>query len=190
MEHIGEYFMTYIELGGLLAPVLFIGFHLLRPLLFLPVVFICVSGGVLFGTVAGTIYSVIGITLSSIAFYGIIHWMPKTFAKLLQLKQKLLGYQSELTTPQIALLRLIPFIHFHLLSVCLIEISGSFRDYTKSSLLSNIPLAVVYTSIGKWISSLSPFHVVICLLALLPLIYLIRRKEISIKWQDFFQVST
>jgi len=190
MEQVGNYLMTYIELGGLFAPVLFISFHLLRPLFFLPVVFICISGGVLFGTVAGTIYSLIGITLSSIAFYGIIHWMPKTLEKLLHLKQKLIGQQSSFTTPQIAVLRLVPFIHFHLLSVCLMEISAGFKDYTKSSLLSNIPLAFVYTSIGKWISNLSPLHVVVFLALLLPLIYLLRRKEINIKWQDFFQVST
>src|SRR5690625_5676926 len=59
MEQVGNYLMTYIELGGLFAPVLFISFHLLRPLFFLPVVFICISGGVLFGTVAGAIYSLI-----------------------------------------------------------------------------------------------------------------------------------
>ncbi|HLR41043.1 MAG TPA: VTT domain-containing protein [Virgibacillus sp.] len=190
MEQVGNYLMTYIELGGLFAPVLFISFHLIRPLFFLPVVFICISGGVLFGTVAGTIYSLIGITLSSVAFYGIIHWMPKTLEKLLHLKQKLIGQQSSFTTPQIAVLRLVPFIHFHLLSVCLMEISAGFKDYTKSSLLSNIPLAFVYTSIGKWISNLSPLHVVVFLALLLPLIYLLRSKEISIKWQDFFQVST
>lgn len=190
MELVGNYLMAYIELGGLFAPILFISFHLLRPLLFLPVVFICISGGVLFGAVAGTIYSIIGITLSSIIFYGIIRWMPRTLDRLLRLKQKLIGQQSEFTTPQIAVLRLVPFIHFHLLSVCLIEISTNFKDYTKSSLLSNIPLAFVYTSIGKWISNLSPVHILILLVALLPLIYLLRRKEINIKWKDFFQVST
>src|SRR5699024_3459069 len=68
MEQVGNYLMTYIELGGLFAPVLFISFHLIRPLFFLPVVFICISGGVLFGTVAGRIYSLICISLSSVAF--------------------------------------------------------------------------------------------------------------------------
>ncbi|HLR67163.1 TVP38/TMEM64 family protein [Virgibacillus alimentarius] len=190
MELIGNYLMAYIELGGLFAPILFISFHLLRPLFFIPVVFICISGGVLFGTVAGTIYSIIGITLSSIIFYGVIRWMPKTLDKLLSLKTKLIGEQSKFTMSQIALLRLIPFIHFHLLSICLIEISRSFKDYMKSSLLSNIPLAFVYTSIGKWISNLSPLHVFIFLAVLLSLIYILRRKEINIKWEDFFQVST
>lgn len=190
MELFGNYIMAFIETGGLFAPILFISCHLLRPLFFLPVVFICISGGILFGAVAGTLYSVIGITLSSVIFYGVIRWMPKTFKKLVTVKQKVIGKDSEFTTSQIALLRLIPFIHFHLLSLCLIEISANFKDYTKSSLLSNIPLAFVYTSVGKWISSLSPIYILVFLAALLPLIYILRRKEIIIKWNDFFQVST
>ncbi|MEN1968264.1 VTT domain-containing protein [Lentibacillus sp. N15] len=186
MHVFGNYFMTIIETGGLFAPILFISFHLLRPLFFLPVVFICVSGGILFGTVAGTVYSLIGITLSSVVFYGIIRWMPKTFNRLTNMQQKLIGKHSDFTTTQIAVLRLVPFIHFHLLSLCLIQITAGFKEYTKSSLLSNIPLALVYTSVGQWISSLSPFYVAICVIALLPLIYLLRRKEIVIKWRDFF----
>ncbi|WP_077327376.1 TVP38/TMEM64 family protein [Virgibacillus siamensis] len=190
MDLFGNYLLALIETGGFFAPLLFISCHLLRPLFFLPVVLICISGGVLFGTVAGTVYSVIGITLSSLLFYGVIRWMPGTLNRLLCLKQKIIGSHSELTTPQIALLRLIPFIHFHLLSLCLFEISVGFKDYMKSSLLSNIPLALVYTSIGKWISGLSPLYILVSLAILLPLIYLLRRKEIIIKWNDFFQVST
>ncbi|GGB27797.1 TVP38/TMEM64 family protein [Virgibacillus dakarensis] len=190
MELFGNYLMTIIETGGLFAPILFISFHLLRPLFFLPVVFICVSGGILFGTVAGTLYSLIGITLSSVLFYGIIRWMPKTYNRLVSMKQKIIGKQTDFTTSQIAVLRLVPFIHFHLLSLCLIQITAGFKDYAKSSLFSNIPLAFVYTSIGQWIASLSPIYISMFLIALLPLIYLLRRKEIIIKWHDFFQAST
>lgn len=190
MEVFGNYIMTFIGMGGILAPILFISFHLLRPLFFLPVVFICISGGVLFGPVAGTVYSIIGITLSSFIFYMMISWAPKSFKKLLGIKKKLIGKDAELTTSQIALLRLVPFIHFHLLSLCLIEISASFKEYAKSSLLSNVPLAFVYTSIGGWVSNLTPLHIFVFLMLLLPFIYLLRRKEIIIKWQDFFQVST
>lgn len=190
MDFFGNYIMAYIGMGGFFAPILFISFHLLRPIFFLPVVFICISGGVLFGAVAGTVYSIIGITLSSIIFYGLISWAPKSFKKLISVKKKLIGARAEFTTSQIAVLRLIPFIHFHLLSLCLIEISANFKDYTKSSLLSNIPLAFVYTSVGGWISHLTPFSIFVFLISLLPFIYILRRKEIIIKWQDFFQVST
>lgn len=189
MELVGNYLMAFIETGGLFAPLLFISFHLLRPLLFLPVIFICISGGMLFGAVAGTLYSIIGITLSSVIFYGIIRWMPKTHHKLVKIKQKFVGKESHITTPQITLLRLIPFIHFHLLSLCLIEVSTGFKDYTKSSLLSSIPFALIYTSIGQWLSNLSPFLLFILLLILLPVIYLIRKKEVYIKWHDFFHAD-
>ncbi|MEN2765605.1 TVP38/TMEM64 family protein [Ornithinibacillus xuwenensis] len=190
MELFGNYIMAFIQTGGFFAPLLFISVHLLRPLFFLPVVFICVSGGIIFGVFAGTIYSIIGITLSSIIFYFVIRWLPKTFERFTRMKQKLIGRHTELTTTQITLLRLIPFIHFHLLSICLMEITSSFKEYTKSSLLTNIPLAIVYTSIGQWLSSLSPIHILFSLTALLLLIYSLRRKEIIIKWEDFFQTST
>lgn len=190
MELFGSYLMTVVETGGIFAPLLFISFHLLRPLFFLPVVFICISGGILFGAVAGTVYSLIGITLSSMGFYGFIRWMPKTFKRLIHLKGKLIRNHSELTTSQIAILRLIPFIHFHLLSLCLIEVSQGFKEYTKSSLLTNIPLAFVYTSIGKWMSNLSPLYIIVLLLSILPLIYVLRRKEVVIKWNEFFPVRT
>jgi len=190
MDYIGNYIMTFIEMGGLFAPLLFISFHLLRPLLFLPVVFICISGGILFGPVEGTIYSLIGITLSSIIFYFFIKRMPNTVDRLFALKEKLLGKGTELTTGQVTILRLIPFIHFHLLSLCLIEATSSFKEYIKSSLISNIPLAFVYTTIGGWLSNLSSIHIFLFLLALLPCLYFLRRKEIIIKWQEFFQAST
>lgn len=187
MELVGSHLMAFVEAGGLLAPLLFIIFHLLRPFVFLPVIFICISGGVLFGAMAGTFYSVIGITLSSITFYMMINWMPNTLKKLVKIKQKLFGKHATISTTQVALLRLIPFIHFHILSLCLIEMSSGFKQYTKSSLLSNIPFAVVYTSVGQWLSRLSPQLIFLSLLLLLPFIYLTRQKEIFIKWNDFFE---
>ncbi|WP_156291418.1 TVP38/TMEM64 family protein [Oceanobacillus salinisoli] len=190
MEYIGNYIMAVIEMGGILSPLLFIVFHLIRPLFFLPVVFICVSGGILYGPVGGTIYSIIGMTLSSILFYRLANRMPKKMDRLVCLKQKLLGKHAELNTSQVAVLRLVPFIHFHLLSLCLMEVATGMKEYTKSSLLSTIPLAVVYTCIGGWISNLSPIHIIIFLIALLPMLYLLRSKEVIIKWKDFFQVST
>ncbi|MDY0408631.1 TVP38/TMEM64 family protein [Paracerasibacillus soli] len=184
MEQAGQYVMVFIETAGLFAPLIFISFHLLRPLFFVPVVFICVSGGILFGAFAGTLYSLIGITLSSIVFYLIVQWAPKTLQRFVNLRKRLLK-NTEFTTTQIAVLRLIPFIHFHLLSLCLLELSRNFKDYAKASIVSNIPIAFVYTTLGQWISTLSPLFVLIILLLFIPLIYVLRRKEIIIKWQDF-----
>lgn len=187
MQQLGAMIVTILETSGFFAPLLFIGFHLLRPLFFLPVAFICVSGGILFGAITGSVYSIIGVTLSSLIFYKMSQWMPKTLKKLVRVKQKLFGKHSGFSTGQIALLRLIPFIHFHLMSLIIIEMSANFKDYMKTSFYSNIPLAVVYTSVGQWIASLSPIIMTSFLLLLLPLLYIMRRKEIVIKWNDFFQ---
>lgn len=187
MQQLGATIMMVLETSGIFAPLLFIGFHLLRPLLFLPVAFICVSGGILFGAVTGSVYSIIGVTLSSLIFYKLSQWMPQTLKKLIKLKQRLFGKHSGFSTGQIALLRLVPFIHFHLLSLMIIEMTTGFRDYMRTSFYSNIPLAVIYTSVGQWLSTLSPVLMGPLILALLPVIYLLRRKEIVIKWDDFFQ---
>lgn len=190
MELLGDNIMMYIGTGGLFAPLLFISFHLLRPVLFIPVMFICIAGGLLFGPIAGTFYSIIGITLSSILFYFFIQLMPKTYERLIKLKTKLIGDNTPTSTSQIAILRLIPFIHFHLLSLCLIEITMNFREYIKSSILSNIPLAVIYTSLGQQMASLSPISVFTCLTILFILVLVLRKKEITIKWHEFFSTST
>lgn len=190
MEAIGADLLNYVEFGGLFAPLLFICFHLLRPLFFIPVVFICISGGIFFGPIAGSFYSLIGITISSILFYWIYLKMPNGLNRILRLKKRFFGEHRELTKAQIVLLRLVPFIHFHLLSLCLIEISSNFKEYTKASLLTNIPLAFVYTSIGGTIANLSPYTISVLMALLLVFLYLLRRKEIIIKWEDFFMTDT
>ncbi|MEQ6375707.1 VTT domain-containing protein [Bacillaceae bacterium S4-13-58] len=186
MEEMASQIMTAIETSGRLAPLLFILIHVIRPIFFLPVAFITVFGGVLFGTIYGSIYSMIGVTLSSLSFYIMIKLMPKMLNKFTRLKEKVMGKYPSLSMKQIALLRLIPFIHFHLLSLCVIELSSNFKEYTRASFLSNIPLAVVYTSFGQWISNLSPAMAIVAVALLLPMIYLLRSKEVIVKWEDFF----
>ncbi len=185
MENISGWALAIVESSGMLAPLLFIAFHLLRPILFMPVVFLCVSGGILFGMVSGTIYSIVGITLSSLMFYRFITIMPKTFNRLLKMKAKIIG-QNQMSKGQIVLLRLMPFIHFHLLSICILEMSKNYRDYVKLSVFSNIPLAFVYTSFGQWVSTFSPVIMMGVVIALIPMLYLLRQKEIVIKWEVFF----
>ncbi|CDQ18255.1 Uncharacterized membrane protein YdjX, TVP38/TMEM64 family, SNARE-associated domain [Halobacillus karajensis] len=171
------------------APLLFIGIHLLRPFLFLPVMLVCITGGVLFGPIVGSAYSVVGTMLSSLLFYRTIRLVPSGLKKLRSLKERWLNKHSHLTVKQVAILRLIPFIHFHLLSYCLLEISTDFKEYAKSSLFANLPLAVIYTSIGQWISLLSIPVMILFSGGLIGLCFIIRKKYEVFLWRDFFQTS-
>ncbi|WP_091774495.1 TVP38/TMEM64 family protein [Piscibacillus halophilus] len=168
------------------APVLFILFHIIRPFLFIPVAFICITGGLLFGLTYGAIYSLIGVTLSSIIFYFFIKLMPKLFERFHRLREKMFGKHSQLSLPQVLLLRVTPFIHFHLVSILLIEMTRNFKEYAKLSILSNVPLAVVYTSFGQWFQSLQLHHLLVLLAVILLMFYFLRKKEIVMKWEDFF----
>ncbi|KHE66994.1 TVP38/TMEM64 family protein [Halobacillus sp. BBL2006] len=181
--------LAWLEHQDAWAPLLFIGIHLLRPFLFLPVMLVCITGGVLFGPIAGTAYSVIGTMLSSLLFYRTIRLVPSGLKRLRSLKEKWMRKNSTLTVKQVAILRLIPFIHFHLLSYCLIEISADFKEYTKSSLFANFPLAIIYTSMGQWITLLSIPLMVLFSSLLVILCFFVRKKYEVFLWKDFFQTS-
>jgi uncharacterized membrane protein YdjX (TVP38/TMEM64 family) len=175
-----------MEASGYLAPVLFILFHILRQFLFIPVALVCMAGGVLFGSIFGTLYSLIGLTLLSITFYFVIKSFTSFYEKLLRLKEKWFGRNATLTTGQIAILRLIPFVHYQLLNLCLLERKKKLKPFIRASVLSNIPLAFFYTVFGQYIKQFSPPILVMIFLALIVLFYLLREKVRVIEWREFF----
>ncbi len=189
MEGVITWVHHSVDSHHMIAPILFIALHIIRPFLFIPVAFICITGGLLFGMTYGVVYSLIGVTLSSLLFYLIVKQTPSLTQRFERLRGKLFGKHQQLNLPQLLLLRITPFIHFHLVSLILIEMTRSFREYAKLSIVSNLPLAFVYTTFGQSFQSLQPIHILIFLTAILILIYLLRRKEIIMKWEDFFAVE-
>ncbi|MEW9051695.1 MAG: VTT domain-containing protein [Neobacillus sp.] len=175
------------EAGGILAPLAFIIFHLVRSFLFIPVSVVVIAGGILFGTLWGTVLTIIGLMGVSVFFYVFIDKMPKTHEKLVKVKNRWFGEYRNLTTGQIALLRLIPFVHYHLLNFCLMQRKPEFREYLKASFVTNIPIALVYTIFGEYISRFTPSIILIFLLTLTVLVYLLREKQNVIKWRVFFR---
>ncbi|ANC78098.1 TVP38/TMEM64 family protein [Fictibacillus phosphorivorans] len=180
-------FIEVLKFSGIFAPLLFILLQAFRQFFFLPVGLICLTGGILFGAVAGAFYSVIGITLSSVLFYWGMKSMPKLMKKVKKLQKKWIGKRMPFSIGQIAILKMIPFMHFHLLSLCLIEISSNFKEYTKASIISNVPIAILYSSFGSVLFSLSLVTSAAILVGLSVLFYLLRRKEWVIKWSEFFE---
>lgn len=190
MDEVSALFFDVLQTGGMFAPIAFILFHVLRQFVFVPVGVVCMIGGVFFGAVYGTLYSLIGLMLVSICFYVLFKQVPSLFKKVLRLKQKYFRRKTAFSFGQLTVLRLVPFVHFHLISLCLIEMTSGFREYMKASLMANMPLAVVYTMFGQWIGHLSPQWVVVCMFIVLTLLYVLRKKELVIKWDDFFQARS
>ncbi|GAA0333436.1 hypothetical protein GCM10008967_25240 [Bacillus carboniphilus] len=177
---------SFVETGGILAPVIFVSFHILRQFFFIPVPVVCMAGGILFGTTFGTLFSIIGLMVSCLLFYMVIEKMPKTYEKLMKVKVKWFGPHSRLTMGQITILRLIPFIHYHLLNVCMMDRARSFTRYVIGAFWSNLPLAFFYTVFGEFISGFTPTIAVVILVALSVLFYILREKVTVFKWKEFF----
>ncbi|MFB3160776.1 VTT domain-containing protein [Neobacillus sp. 179-J 1A1 HS] len=182
--------LIMVEAGGIMAPLAFVVFHLLRSFLFIPVSVVVVAGGVLFGTLWGTIYSVIGLMGVSVFFYVFIDRMPKTQERIIKIKNRWFGEYRNLTVGQIAILRLIPFVHYHLLSFCLKQRKPKFKEYMRASLVTNIPIALFFTIFGEYISTFTPSVIGMILIGLTCLVYLLREKQNVIKWRDFFKRKT
>ncbi|MFZ3590743.1 TVP38/TMEM64 family protein [Bacillus sp. DJP31] len=186
MDYTMTMLFSFLEASGLWAPIVFLLFHGLRQFLFIPVAVLCIAGGILFGAILGAFYSIIGLTLSCILFYFLYQSMPKTFGKMKRMKEKWLGDRVSFTTGQIAILRCIPFMQYHLLSLILLERKKNVFSFTKQSFLSNVPVAILYTLFGQSISHLSPSIILCILISLTILFYLFREKQITVKWNDFF----
>ncbi len=173
--------------SGIYAPFYFIVLHFIRQFFFVPVSVVCIAGGVMFGALYGTIYSVIGITVVSTVFYLVVKRVPSLFKKITRMKEKWMRKRMPMSVGQIAILRLVPFVHFHLISLCLIEVSKDFQDYLRSSIISNLPLALMYSFFGTAIRGFEPVLIVLILSGLAILFYLLRRREWIMKWDEFFQ---
>lgn len=190
MDGSTSFILSFIEIGGLFAPIAFILFHIVRQFLFIPVVVVCLAGGLLFGSVFGIIFSIIGLTLSSFLLYFLLKIFPTVHSKLHEIKLKWFGSYINLSRGQIALLKLIPFMHFQLLSYCLLERNPNFCDYAVNSLYTNIPVVVFYTVFGQFFNHFSPMMTVMFLLALSVFIVILREKFVVIKWRDFFKATS
>ena len=189
MEEKAVFVLAFIETSGFLAPIIFIAFHTLRQFLWIPVVVVCMAGGLLFGSVFGILFSLIGLTLSSFVAYFLLKMFPAVHKKLQQIKIKWFGPYSNFTHGQIAVMKLIPFMHFQLLCFCLLERNKSFPEYAVGSFVTNIPVVVFYTVFGRYLQAFSPQMALLFLLALTILIIALREKVVVIKWKDFFKAT-
>lgn len=169
MEQLDQSLELLIESAGWLAPILFIILHLIRPFLFLPVIVVCIAGGLAFGFFEGALLSFIGLSLMSLVSYLLVNKFPKFREKMSRLKDKIFSDRT-LTVGQVMILRIMPFVHFHLLSLYLMEMTKNFRDYMYFSTLGLILPAVIYTAFGQAITEL-PWYLTIAMFAVLLIIF-------------------
>ncbi len=160
----------FIENAGWMAPIFFLVLHLIRPFVFLPVVAVCIIGGVAFGFIQGMILSYIGLVLMSAIIYFLLERLPKFHRKMTKLKERIFPDRS-LTVGQVMILRIMPFVHFQLLCFYLMDMTKSFKEYMYYSALGLMLPAIVYTAFGQSITEF-PWYLTLLFLALLVVLFL------------------
>lgn len=171
MDQLDHTLETFIEGFGWLAPILFILLHLIRPILFLPVIVVCIAGGVVFGFFEGAFLSFIGLSLMSFVSYILVNKFPNFRDKMSRLKEKMFPNRT-LSVGQVMILRVMPFVHFHLLSLYLMEMTKNLKDYMYYSTLGLIMPAILYTAFGQAITEM-PWYVSLLMFAVLAVLFVV-----------------
>ncbi len=111
-----ERLKTFIASWGESAPLIFIGISALRPIILFPASILTVVAGLLFGSITGTIYAVLGSTLGAVVAYFFSKLLGSGFLHLL-FGNQLLKIEAPLHEQGVRIiffLRLIPIIPFDL----------------------------------------------------------------------------
>jgi uncharacterized membrane protein YdjX (TVP38/TMEM64 family) len=163
---------------GIWAPVFYILFYTIRPLVFFPAVILTLAGGLAFGVWWGTLYVLIGASLGAYLSFGLARilgretiqrWLGPRLQKL-DVRLSGHGFQT------VFFLRLVPLFPFDAVSYSAGLSRVRFRDYAPATTLGMVPGVVAYNFLGDSLSDAfsSSFYLAVgfvVLLALLPLIY-------------------
>lgn len=135
---------------GIMAPLLFVGIYAISTVLFLPGSVLTIAGGVLFGPIWGTFYSLTGATIGATMAFLIARYLAsdlifrKTGGKLRQLIE---GVEVE-GWRFVAFVRLVPLFPFNLLNYALGLTRIRLFHYIVTSYVCMLPGAVAYTYLG------------------------------------------
>ncbi|MBI5409536.1 MAG: TVP38/TMEM64 family protein [Nitrospirae bacterium] len=144
---------AFIKANGTAAPLTFITVCALRPVLFfLPSMGLTIAAGMLFGTLYGTIYVVIGGALSTIVGFYFARWIGRDMVKKLVCKSNLLGELERRSTEhgrKAVLYMRIFNMPWDLVSYWA-GLSGiGVKEFYIASLIPLVPVSFLYTYFGS-----------------------------------------
>lgn len=149
------------SLGGM-ASVAFIVICTVRGLVFIPCGLLSALGGVIFGPLMGTAFTLIGLTAGSVITFYLARSFGKSWAErtLGHKYDKYEGYVSKDSLYSIFLMRVVPILPFDVVS-CIAGMSRTRVDkYILATFIGSLPGVFIYVFFGDSIRSLSIKRVV------------------------------
>ncbi|MDN3513036.1 MAG: TVP38/TMEM64 family protein [Candidatus Brocadia sp.] len=144
---------AFVKENSTAAPLFFIAITGLRPILFfLPSMGLTIVAGVLFGTVWGTVYVVIGGALSTLVGFYFARWLGRDVVKRLMKKNsvtRMLDEQSRMYGNHAVLYMRLFNLPWDMVSYWAGLSDVCFRDFYRASLIPLVPVSFLYTYFGS-----------------------------------------
>ncbi|KRE46501.1 TVP38/TMEM64 family protein [Paenibacillus sp. Soil724D2] len=169
---------SWILSFGWAAPVLFIFIYAVRPLILFPASVLSLTGGLAFGPMWGTVYTIVGATMGAVLSFWLARFLGN---KLVSTRSKEKWGKLEKQLQQkgfiyILLLRLIPLFPFDLISYGAGVAKVNFSAFLFGTLLGIIPGTFAYSFLGSSFLHEKKSYIVIAvivfvLVTLIPLVF-------------------
>jgi uncharacterized membrane protein YdjX (TVP38/TMEM64 family) len=180
-NQIREWILTF----GLLAPVIYIFLYTIRPLIFFPASVLSIAGGLAFGALIGTIYTIIGATLGAVLSFMVARKLGKNIvnkewkgnAKRIQAQMEVNGFLYVL------LFRFIPLFNFDLISYLAGLSKVRLTSFFFGTLIGIIPGTFAYNFLGSSMISGNPMIIItaVIVFVVLTIVPILVRKRIMKK---------
>lgn len=148
-----EHLTEFLGPLGAWAPVLFVLLFVLASVLCLPVVFLNLAAGALFGVPQGLLYAWLGAQMGATAAFHLSRTLARRHVTRLLARRPLLSAVKEAVSTEgwkvVALLRLAPGSPFFLLNYLFGLTSVRFRDYFWATSFSIIPGTLFFVYLGS-----------------------------------------
>jgi uncharacterized membrane protein YdjX (TVP38/TMEM64 family) len=175
---------------GILAPLIYIALYTVRPLILFPASILSLAGGLAFGAVLGTVYTIIGATLSAmIAFLIAKAAGPKFIKANKEGRFKKIQHQLEKNGfYYVLMMRILPIFNFDLISYAAGASRVKFLSFALATMLGIIPGTFAYNFLGSSFASGSFSTIIIAavifLIVLAVPIYLKKRTNVGAEIEE------
>ncbi len=175
----------YIHSFGALAPIIYITMFTFVPLTLFPDSVLAIAGGMCFGLLWGSTYTMIGAIFGGTLSFYISRLIGKNLIKNMIKKDlgKLSNHIEERGFWVILMLRLIPLFPFDVISYSAGLSSINYKDFLTATILGIIPGILVFTNVGDKATEIGStgFYISISLLVLLFITAGMLKNKISLK---------
>ena len=154
---------------GIWGPVIYVLLYAFGPSLLVPGAVMTIAGGLAFGTLWGSIYSLVGADAGALVAFAAGRFLGQSFVRgaVGQRFEKLLGHIERHGFQIIFYLRLVPIIPYNALNLLAGASPITFRDYFWASMIGMVPGTILFAFLGDalWHPTSSRFFLALALIA-------------------------